>query len=346
MAWKNSPKSTIWSALDLYRRVNGPRYTSFGKDQLTLIANRLTMHFSQIRPFLLLFVLVVSLISINAQAVNELVVLVADKGDFSVMVPKSFLAHKEATQIAAYYRGDGVSGSVLRGKTDGLERMLWVRPQPNDKTAYQSLEFEGFSVIRAVSTRESGSYWETIHIGSNDRYYSVSAHGKDVKDPKVRIILDSIRLKGRLLFRNATFTDPSQAPSVDIAQLETSPDIKEALKRPDALATVTRYEKLGDDNDADDGVSGVYSRQLTILRKEKASYTSGARDKGVKGSIRGRILFKADGTIGEIVMDPTLDKGLARNAADSARRIKFLPAEIDGKPVDQWRPITYTFDIY
>lgn len=303
------------------------------------------MMFPHTRLSLLLFALIASFSSINAQTATDSVSLVADKGSFSLIVPKEFISYKESTSVSVYYRGDGVAGSVQRDKTNGLERLLWIRPQPNDKTAYQSSEFEGFSIIRAVSTNRFGSYWETIHIGSQDRYYSVSAHGKGRNDPKVRFVLDSIRLKGRLLFRNVIAAETTQAESIDVADLKTSPEIQDALKRPDAPSSVIRYEKL-DDNDLDESSSSIYSRPLTILRKEKASYTDEARNKGVKGSVRGRILFSADGTIGEIVMDPTLDKGLAQSAAKAARRMKFLPAEIDGKAVDQWRPITYTFDIY
>ena len=106
-----------------------------------------------------------------------------------------------------------------------------------------------------------------------------------------------------------------------------------------------RFEKF-DKTRVPDIRSTVYTRQLIVLKKYKAAYTDKARSENVRGTVKGRILFKADGTIGEIAMDPTLDKGLAISAADAARRIIFLPAEIDGKPVDEWRSISYSFDIY
>ena len=89
-----------------------------------------------------------------------------------------------------------------------------------------------------------------------------------------------------------------------------------------------------------------FTRNLIVLYKEKAQYTSAARANNIQGNVTGRVLFKSDGTIGEIIMDTTLDRGLAKNSAKAASRMKFLPAEIDGKPVDQWRPITFTFNIY
>jgi hypothetical protein len=41
-----------------------------------------------------------------------------------------------------------------------------------------------------------------------------------------------------------------------------------------------------------------------------------------------------------------LNKGLVKNSVDAARRIKFLPAEVDGKPIDVSRMVEYSFSIY
>ncbi len=41
-----------------------------------------------------------------------------------------------------------------------------------------------------------------------------------------------------------------------------------------------------------------------------------------------------------------MNKGLVINSVDAARRIKFLPAEVDGKPVDVTKIVEYSFSIY
>lgn len=283
----------------------------------------------------------------SAQGSAEWVDLEADEGEFSVRVPGGFGSLKEATKVTAYYHTDGVSGSVQRDKTDGMLRLSWIRPGRDDKAVYQAVSFEGFSLIRVTPGPTARAYTETIYIASKNRFYSVTAHGRDRQDPQVRRVLDSIRLKGRPLFRNvvAVPTAARTAGAADLADLKTSPEIAAALKRPDAPAKAARFETVVK-TDADDISSTVYTRMLTILRKDKAVYTDDARERGVRGSVHGRVLFRADGTIGEVIMDPSMDEGLARKCAEAARRIKFLPAEVDGKPVDEWRPLTYTFDIY
>ena len=58
------------------------------------------------------------------------------------------------------------------------------------------------------------------------------------------------------------------------------------------------------------------------------------------------ITFLADGTIGSIVVSKPLDTDLDRQAFNAAKQIKFLPAGINGKPVDSSRYISYGFEIY
>ena len=59
-----------------------------------------------------------------------------------------------------------------------------------------------------------------------------------------------------------------------------------------------------------------------------------------------KIVGLADGTIGPIKLVKSLDRGLDNEAFKAAKRVKFLPSEIAGKPVDRSREIQYTFSIY
>jgi hypothetical protein len=66
----------------------------------------------------------------------------------------------------------------------------------------------------------------------------------------------------------------------------------------------------------------------------------------VNGRINAIVVFRADGTIGAVTVDPRLDDSLARNVAEAASRIKFVPVEVEGKPVEVKRMLVYTFSIY
>lgn len=65
-----------------------------------------------------------------------------------------------------------------------------------------------------------------------------------------------------------------------------------------------------------------------------------------EGRIYATVEFRADGTIGAVLIDPRLDRSLAMNVAYAIAKIKFVPAEIDGKPVSVTKHVHYEFDIY
>jgi hypothetical protein len=93
-------------------------------------------------------------------------------------------------------------------------------------------------------------------------------------------------------------------------------------------------------------------REMTLLKSPKAGYTDVARRKDLNGTVRLRILFQADGTIGEIV-DITTKKreklikyGLTAKAIEAAKTIAFQPAIRSGIPVSIVRVVEYVFSTY
>lgn len=83
-----------------------------------------------------------------------------------------------------------------------------------------------------------------------------------------------------------------------------------------------------------------------VLKKPRPMYTDAARQNIIIGVIRLNVLFKADGTIGEITIVKSLPFGLTEEAILGAREIKFVPKTINGIPQDLIKPVEYRFDIY
>lgn len=110
----------------------------------------------------------------------------------------------------------------------------------------------------------------------------------------------------------------------------------------------THYSRPGSKSPdaADSGQSAPNTTRVKILEKKPPQYTDRARENLVKGEIRLLVGFEADGTIGHILVLRTLGYGLDQEAVKAARRIKFEPATVDGKPVAAVLQINYTFDIY
>jgi TonB family protein len=88
-----------------------------------------------------------------------------------------------------------------------------------------------------------------------------------------------------------------------------------------------------------------FDRKLFVLNRPNAIFTDSARRRGIQGTVLVRVEFRADGTIGSIMVDNRLDISLAASAGQAARKIKFVPARIDGKPVTVFRLINYGFSV-
>jgi TonB family protein len=91
-------------------------------------------------------------------------------------------------------------------------------------------------------------------------------------------------------------------------------------------------------------------RELTtrarILSRPEPEYTERARQNHVSGTIVLKAVFAADGRVRGIRPVATLPYGLTANAIKAARRIKFVPATINGTPVSQYIQIEYNFNVY
>jgi len=83
-----------------------------------------------------------------------------------------------------------------------------------------------------------------------------------------------------------------------------------------------------------------------VLSKPAPQYTDRARQRGVEGMIRLRMVLSSDGQVRHILVLRGLTDGLMETAIAAARRIKFTPATKDGKPVSQFVTIEYNFHIY
>lgn len=99
------------------------------------------------------------------------------------------------------------------------------------------------------------------------------------------------------------------------------------------------------------GESGIYpGKEVTtkarVLAKPEPSYTDSARNNLVIGTVVLRGIFAADGTVKHIMVITDLPYGLTEAAIKAARRIKFVPATINGRPVSMFIQLEYNFNLY
>ena len=83
-----------------------------------------------------------------------------------------------------------------------------------------------------------------------------------------------------------------------------------------------------------------------VLSKPEPQYTEKARGNRITGTVVLRAIFAADGKVRAIRPVKALPDGLTLMAIEAARRIRFVPATKDGRPVSMYIQLEYNFNLY
>lgn len=116
-------------------------------------------------------------------------------------------------------------------------------------------------------------------------------------------------------------------------------------------ALLNDYATMADERTSDPTASKVYtSREVEtkprIISRPEPAYTEEARKGNVTGTVVLRAIFAFDGKVRAIRVVHGLAGGLTLQAIIVARKIKFIPATINGKPVSQYIQIEYNFHLF
>jgi len=80
-----------------------------------------------------------------------------------------------------------------------------------------------------------------------------------------------------------------------------------------------------------------------ILNNPQPSYTRKARNEGIEGTVRARVLIGSDGRVKKVRILTGLRDGLTYEAMDAAYQMIFKPATKNGQPVAYWLPVEIEF---
>jgi TonB family protein len=126
-------------------------------------------------------------------------------------------------------------------------------------------------------------------------------------------------------------------------QLETDPHAAQSWR--EQLETLKFY--IGETS----GTRPIYKgRDVTtkarLLSKPEPVYTQAARNEQITGTVVLRCVFAADGTVKHILVVQALPNGLTQQSIAAAKRIRFIPAMINGKPVSMWMQLEYNYNLF
>lgn len=129
---------------------------------------------------------------------------------------------------------------------------------------------------------------------------------------------------------------------------ETKDEAKETAKGEGKDAAGEKQQDGAQDDDEKPLTGSEVATRAVIRVKPNPGYPHGARQYGVRGTVKLRVILGADGKIGDrIDVLEGLPHGVTEEAIKAARRIKFEPARRpDGRPVSQYVRIFYHFNLY
>lgn len=269
------------------------------------------------------------------------------KGDFTILLPPNFLVDNESNKYRIYAFLDEVAINVQIENDKGAKSRLKLLRQFPFLTEYTTTRFANGDFIGDFYILEKDKkFFVSIYMASSKNFYTVSVSSINGKNATLEKVLNSIKLDNQPLLKQQNPTNYDSDSSLLISSLKTSQIVLDALNIKDAERAKIKYDLKNKDEEATIDDKTKYSRSLIILRKSRANYNDFARSRNISGKVKVQVVFRADGQIGDIIVIQKLDGGLSEAAVEVARKIKFLPAQIEGKSVDITRIVEYNFTLY
>ncbi len=242
----------------------------------------------------------------------------------------------------------------------------------NDEQYKTILKFvEIYKPLELISQKKSDSmnfifsdeekFYHTISIQkTKDRIYTFHLVSEKENDPAVRRFFQSLKINARqvatLIGRDA---EPKNSENnirepVIVNRQDNNPEqlkeISEKSNSTSADGTGTgQGSEFGNENpsvSANSERQVIQTKPLKITFRPKPKYTDFARFYEITGSVRIRVTFLNNGTIGSASPFTKLPFGLTDSAIFAAKRLRFEPMIANGKKLSVTKTVVFTFTIY
>lgn len=229
-----------------------------------------------------------------------------------------------------YSRSKGLAASlsVLSiSQTPGSKYDLWMY---TEALAKDGVPFQDFRIGKHVGRKfdmDSGGWLGTyIIIAFENKIIRLTVYARPENRMDYQKLLWSLRMNGKQLF-DQRVQQSAPLETADIDSMTTSLEIQKLHSAPDSTQQFVSMLPLSH------FVAEKYQEAVvkpTILRRKPSYFVP----PNTKGSVQIKVTFKSDGTIGPISIYGDVSKALAKSIFEDTRRIKFLPGQSDGKPID------------
>jgi TonB family protein len=208
-----------------------------------------------------------------------------------------------------------------------IERVSDLKLNLTDETNSAN-NISGDSIIKLTGTNR---IVKLINDFDNKRWFEFAVYGADEAKIDVRNFLASLKIE-------------KQTTGIEIGQSaeqvfgDEVPVIETKITNDKGIVETVKSSSVKTDSKE--------TRGTTIIMKPRANYTEAARRSRTQGKVVLRVLFYANGAIGDVSVVSGLENGLTEEAVKAARKMVFLPAQKDGARVSVVKAAEYSFTIY
>lgn len=261
-------------------------------------------------------------------------------------------------------------GEIKKSRT-ALEKAVKLEPGNLSSRSYLAYAYlldkqekKARAEVEAVISQDPKNVWayyvrSRVNINNSDFEDAILDAEKiinlDPDNPQARSVMaDAIFGKAMLrLMKGYRLSDErgllQKAGDVLRECLRSCKNKAEAQIQQEKLEIIEAFESAADrpekdENGKGDEASGDFQRPR-IISKPRASYTSEAREKMVRGMMSVLILCGVDGRVRYVIPVNRLGHGLDEEVSRAAYGIKFVPATKNGRPIPYVLKISYGFDI-
>ncbi len=254
---------------------------------------------------------------------------------FSVLFPKNFLVHEVSKRnewLRAYGFKDGVDMqfSVVKRKLD-LRRL--ANPAAQALFGKTRLFKIGDLEVMWTNVKFGAKYRDAITLQDKNRSYTVSVSADTPQKPALRTFISGILINGKPLVKNMPVPFEVKKRHL-ISELRTSPEVKEGLNRKRVkIERKITYKPLGEFSVYGDSPN-LFSRgsfPLVFQANGFRVYVNRPEKVYIQMELR------ADGQVGDMTVYYSGNQKYARDCAKSFSTMKFVPAQVNGRPVNSVR---------
>lgn len=200
------------------------------------------------------------------------------------------------------------------------------------------------ALAEAEAALQSETNFAPALLVKSQAILSLISEATAMRRPGASVILSKEEQKENRILVAKRFKDAADSLEKFLKLSPNTVNVETWRKQLEALRV---YAELADKTESERTVfSGdEVTTRAQLLSKPEPAYTDTARENGISGTVRLKVILAGDGTVKHILIFQSLNAGLTEEAIKAARKIKFIPAIKDNHPVSTSVMLEYVFNI-